>query len=253
MTSKRIVITGGASNIGLAIARAFAAAGDRVFICDIDASALAKATADGSMGGALCDITDPAQVERFYVNAVAAMGGIDVLVNNTGVPGPTKPLEDIDLDEWDHVLNVNLTGAFLMCRAAIPHLKQSEAPSVIFMSSVSGRMGHPNRSPYATTKWGIIGLMKTLSRELGKYAIRCNAILPGAVDNERARKVILASLGREVDDVEAAVKEGLASRQSITQLVPMEAIASLAVYLASDASKLISGQAIPIDGDMRAG
>lgn len=253
MTAKRVVITGGAANIGLAIAKAFDAAGDQVFICDIDAEALARAMQHGRLNGAECDITDPAQVNRFFADAVRVMGGIDVLVNNTGVPGPTKALEDIEPHEWRQVLDVNLTGAYLMCRAAIPHLKESKEASIIFMSSVSGRMGHPNRSPYSTSKWGIVGLMKTLARELGKYSIRCNAILPGAVDGERSRKVILASLGREVDDVEAAVREGLASRQSIPQLVPMEAIGDLAVYLASDAAKLISGQSIPIDGDMRAG
>ncbi|QPF90693.1 SDR family oxidoreductase [Bradyrhizobium commune] len=255
MAKQRVIVTGGAANIGLAIARAFAQNGAKVHLCDIDPKALADATRDGQLVGAACDITDAEQVARYMDEAIETMGGLDVLVSNIGLPGPTLPLELIELADWQKVLNVNLTGGFLMSRAAIPHLKRSGSGTMIFMSSVSGRMGHPNRSPYATTKWGLIGLAKTLARELGPYNIRVNAILPGAVDNKRARKVLLEITGSKAEteqEIEQVVRDNLAAHQSIARLVPMEEIGALAVFLASDGGRSISGQMIPIDADMRA-
>ena len=155
---------------------------------------------------------------------------------------------DLDPQAWDAVLRVNLTGTFTVTQLAIPHLKQSAAGSILIMSSLAGRFGYPNRSPYATTKWGLIGFTKTLSRELGEFGIRVNAILPGAVEGPRLRQVFqgrAAVSGRTIGQEQAAAL----ANQSIQHFVDPADIAALAVFLASDAARSISGQMIPIDGD----
>ncbi|MBX9777426.1 MAG: SDR family oxidoreductase [Xanthobacteraceae bacterium] len=247
--AQRVLITAGASGIGSEIARAFAATGARVFVCDIDADALTSfATA---LPGALttrCDVADRRDVEDMVAAGAAALGGLDVLVNNAGIAGPTDPVEAMDPDEWEKVVAVNLNGTFNVTRCAIPHLRRSAAGVIINMSSVAGRLGYPNRSPYATTKWGLIGFTKTLSMELGEFGIRVNAILPGAVAGPRLDRVYDARArvgGRSVEEI----KTRALANQSLKTFVDPRDVAALAVFLASDAAKSISGQALPIDGD----
>ena len=246
---QRVLITAGAGGIGRAIAEAFLAAGAKVFVCDIDEAALAQAREQlPGLMTCVCDIADRACAEGMMAEAVTALGGLDVLVNNAGIAGPAASVADLDFDAWDSVLRVNLTGTFIVTKLAIPHLKQSAAGSIIVMSSLAGRFGYPNRSAYATTKWGLIGFTKTLSRELGDAGIRVNAILPGAVDGPRLQQVFQgrASVsGRSVVAEEAAAL----ANQSIKRFVDPADIAALAVFLASPAGRSISGQTIPIDGD----
>ena len=182
--------------------------------------------------------------------AVAALGGIDVLVNCAGISGPTAAVQDIDPDDWDRVLKVHLTGTFNVSRLAIPHLIRSTAGVVINMSSAAGRFGYPNRSPYATVKWGLIGFTKTLSMELGEHGVRVNAILPGGVEGERVQRV-LAGRARATGQTIEAMQAGALANQSIKQFVDPDDIAALAVFLASDAAKSISGQMLNIDGDQQ--
>lgn len=246
---QRVLITAGAGGIGRAIALAFAAASARVHACDIDAAALddLRAQAPG-ITTSVCDMADRGAVQRMVQAAAAALGGLDVLVNNAGIAGPSASVEDMDPQAWEAVVRINLTGTFTATQAAIAHLKQSAAGSIIVMSSLAGRFGYPNRSPYATTKWGLIGFTKTLSRELGEFGIRVNAILPGAVDGPRLQQVFAgraATSGRGVAQEEAAAL----ANQSIKRFVDPADIAALAVFLASDAAKSISGQLLPIDGD----
>lgn len=245
----RVLITAGAGGIGRAIAEAFLAAGAKVFVCDIDAAAL-KQLSEQLPGvlTAVCDIADRASVAGVMDAAVAALGGLDVLVNNAGIAGPAASVADLDPDAWDTVLRVNLTGTFTVTQLAIPHLKKSAAGSIVVMSSLAGRFGYPNRSAYATTKWGLIGFTRTLSRELGEFGIRVNAILPGAVEGPRLQQVFQgrASVsGRSVAEEEAAAL----ANQSIKRFVDPADIAALAVFLSSQAGRSISGQLIPIDGD----
>ena len=202
--TQRVLVTAGASGIGREIVRAFGANGAKVFVCDIDSKAL-KALAmevDGLLT-AVCDISRPDDIERMVFLAVSALGGLDVLVNNAGISGPTAPVELIPPDEWEKVVQVNLNGTFHVTRLAIPHLKKSSARVIIIMSSVAGRFGYADRSPYSTTKWGLIGFMKTLSIELGRFNIRANAILPGAVEGPRIDRVLEGRAkvtGRSVDE-----------------------------------------------------
>ncbi len=164
------------------------------------------------------------------------------------MPDRLRRSKRLDPDEWDTVINVNLTGTFNVTRLAIPHLKKSSAPSIIIMSSAAGRFGFPNRSSYAASKWGLIGLTKTLSRELGEFNIRVNAILPGPVAGDRIERVIEARAklrGRSLEEETACAMSLL----SLQRFVDPKHIAALAVFLASDAGKSISGQMLPIDND----
>lgn len=247
----RVLITAGAGGIGLALARAFHASGAQVHVCDIDAAALARAA--GELDGLVthhCDVGDRTAVAAMVQDAVAGLGGLDVLVNNAGIGGPTRPVHELDPADWDAVLRVNLTGTFDVTRLAIPHLIAAGGGTILNMSSAAGRFGYANRSAYSATKWALVGFTKTLALELGQYGIRANAIAPGAVAGERAERVFAGRAqlsGRSIDEEKLL---GLAN-QSLKQLVDPADIASLAVFLASDAAKSISGQLIPIDGDMQ--
>jgi NAD(P)-dependent dehydrogenase (short-subunit alcohol dehydrogenase family) len=249
--AQRVLVTAGASGIGKEIARAFAATSAKVCVCDIDTQALEIAAKDiPGLLTKVCDISKRQDIERMMLDAVADLGGLDVLVNNAGVSGPTASVESMDPEAWEMVMKVDLTGTFNVTRVAIPHLKKSDAGVIINMSSVAGRFGYGNRSPYSTAKWGLIGFTKTLSIELGPYGIRANAILPGAVAGPRVEKVFQGRAQATHQSIEDIKKEALAV-QSIKRLVEPKDIAALAVFLASDAAKSISGQMLPIDNDMQ--
>ncbi len=247
----KVLVTAGASGIGLAIARAFHASGSQVYICDIDEAGMQRAASE--MPGLItrrCDIADRGEIAAMVADAVQRLGGLDVLVNNAGIGGPTRSVQDLDPADWDAVLKVNLTGAFDVTRHAIPHLIRSGRGVVLNMASAAGRFGYANRSPYAASKWALIGFTKTLSIELGEHGIRVNAIAPGAVAGERAERVFRGraeASGKSIEEVKLAGLSG----QSLKQLVDPNDIAALAVFLASDAGKSISGQVLPIDGDMQ--
>jgi NAD(P)-dependent dehydrogenase (short-subunit alcohol dehydrogenase family) len=246
------VVTAAAAGIGLAIAKAFAARGDRVHICDINAQALEQVANENPMITAtVCDVSDRSSIEAFVRAAAEALEGIDVLINNAGISGPTVSVEEMDPDQWDAVIAVNLTGTFNVTRLCIPFLKKSDAGVILIMSSVGGRFGYPDRSPYATTKRALIAFAETLAIELGLDGIRVNAIAPGAVAGDRIQRVLQGradASGRSLEDVTADAL----SIQSIKRFVDPTDIAALCVFLASDAAKSISGQTIPIDGDSKA-
>lgn len=251
MHPQRVLVTAGASGIGREIARAFSTAGAKVFVLDLDADALAAlASVTPGIQTAVCDLSKSAEIEQAVPAAITSLGGLDVLVNNAGISGPTAPVEAFDPAAWELVMQINLTGTFNVTRLAIPHLKKSGAASIVIMSSVAGRYGYPNRCAYSTSKWGLIGFTKTLSRELGAFNVRVNAILPGAVAGSRIERVLAGRAqlsGRSVDEER---KDAMAI-QSLQHFVDPKDIAALALFLASAAGKSISGQMIPIDNDMQ--
>lgn len=249
---KRVLVTGGGAGIGRAIVERFVAAGDKVLACDIDAAGLDAARV--ALPGLIafpCDVADPAQVELLFSALARDLGGLDVLVANVGIGGPTLPADQLPLADWQRVMDVNLTGTFDVTRRAIPLLKDSRG-TIVIMSSAAGRLGYPNRIPYAVSKWGLVGMAKTLAAELGEFGISANAILPGAVGGERFERVIegrAALSGRSFEDEMMA---GFAN-QSLKQVVEPSHVADLVHFLTTPAGRSISGAALPIDNDLHRG
>ena len=248
----RALVTAGASGIGLATARALAREGARVHVCDVDTTALdALAASDPKLTRSVCDVADPKAVARLFETTVAELGGLDTLVNNAGIAGPTAPCEGVALADWERTLAVNLTGQFLCAQRAIPLLKGSGNASIVNLSSAAGRFGFPNRTPYAASKWGVIGLTKSLSMELGPFGIRVNAICPGLVEGARIKAVytIKAKLRGVAPEV---VRDEMIAKTSLRRMVSADDIANAIVFLASPLGANISGHALPIDADTQA-
>ena len=245
----RVLVTAGASGIGLAIARRFAGEGARVHTCDVDKIALSElAASDPAISATPCDVSDRSAVKTLFSEAMAKLGGLDVLVNNAGVAGPTAKIEDINPEDWDRCVEICLTGQFNCTRLAVPHLRQSNNASIVNISSAAGRVGFAMRAPYAAAKWGVIGLTKSLSIELGPDNIRVNAILPGLVAGDRQRRVLEAKAQQR--GISYAEMERTAfSYTSIKDYVTPEQIADQILFLCSPRGRTISGQAISICGD----
>ena len=245
----RVMVSAGAGGIGLAIARAFAREGARVAVCDVDAVALAAlAQSDALLHATPCDVSQRADVARWFDSALAHLGGLDCLVNNAGIAGPTGKVDAIDPEAWDRCIAVDLTGQFNCVRLAVPALRASANASIVNVSSLAGRLGFALRAPYAAAKWGVIGLTRSLAVELGPDNIRVNALLPGIVAGERQVRVLTAKAqarGVSFEDVEAAAF----AATSIKQYVTAEQLADYVVYLASPRAATISGQALSVCGD----
>lgn len=251
-----VLVTAGAGGIGRCIAAAFARAGDRVHVCDVDEAALAATTAEltaagpGEVTGEICDVADEEAVRRFVAGAAQTLGRMDVVVNNAGIAGPTCLVEELALADWQRVLDVNLTGHFLISRETIPHLKAAGGGAMVFVSSLGGRHGYPRRAPYAVVKRGVLALVETLAMELGEHQIRVNAIAPGLVDGDRVRRVFAGRAEAGGTSIEQEMAGALAL-QSLKYMVNPDDIGALAIFLASDAARSISGQTIGIDGASR--
>jgi len=245
----RVLVTAGAGGIGLAIARRFAAEGARVHTCDVDEVALsAIAASDPAVSTTPCDVSDRSAVQRLFAEALAKLGGLDVLVNNAGVAGPTAKIDEMNPEDWDRCLEICLTGQFNCTRLAVPHLRKSKNASIVNISSAAGRLGFAMRTPYAAAKWGVIGLTKCLSIELGPDNIRVNAILPGLVAGDRQRRVLEAKAQQR--GISYAEMERTAfSYTSIKDYVTPEQLADQILFMCSPRGRTISGQAISICGD----
>jgi NAD(P)-dependent dehydrogenase (short-subunit alcohol dehydrogenase family) len=245
----RVLITAGAGGIGLAIARSFAAEGARVYVCDVDDAALAAlATSDPALQGSRCDVSDRTAVKQLFSDATSRLGGLDVLINNAGIAGPTSTVEDMNPKDWDRCLDVCLTGQFNCTRHSIPLLRDSSNASIVNISSLAGRLGFAMRAPYATAKWGVIGFTKSLAIELGEFNIRVNAILPGLVAGDRQRRVLEAK-AQQRGIAFAEMERTAFSYTSIKDYVSPAQIADQIVFLCSQRGRTISGQAISICGD----
>jgi len=246
LTGLRVAITAGANGIGRVMADSFAACGGRVFVSDIDAAALKACGHDGM----IADAGDLAALERFMDAALARLGGLDVLVNNAGIAGPTKRVEEIAPEELDATLRVDLASMFHCARRAVPALRQAGGGSIVNLSSAAGRFGFPLRSPYSAAKWGVVGFTRSLAIELGPAGIRVNAILPGFVDGPRIRAVIRAKAqAASIGDNE--MTERALGNVSLRCFVTQQDIANMALYLCSPFGATISGQALAVDGDVQ--
>lgn len=252
LNGARVLVTAGASGIGAAVARAFRDEGARVHVCDIDADALDELDAGTpGLSTSLCDVSDRTAVSALMEEATARLGGLDCLVNNAGIPGPTAPVHEMDPDDWERCIAVCLHSQFYTTRLAVASLRASANASIINLSSAAGKYGFPNRSAYAAAKWGVIGFTKTISRELGAFGIRCNAILPGVVAGDRIDRVIAAkaeTMGRTIEEV----TRGMVSQSSMPEMIAPEQLADMILFLASPRGRTVSGQAISVDADLQA-
>jgi NAD(P)-dependent dehydrogenase (short-subunit alcohol dehydrogenase family) len=246
--SQRVMITAAASGIGQAIAEAFHAKGARVHICDASEEALkAFRTTHPDIAATRVNVRSETEIDTWFDEALDDLGGLDVLVNNAGIKGPTAPVDDIELADWRECIEVCLDAQFLCARRAAPVMKAQKSGLIINMSSNAGQFGFGNRTPYAAAKWGVIGLTKSLAIELGPFNVRCNAICPGAVKGPRIDRVIageaeLRGVGAQV------VAAELVSQQSLARFTEAAEVANLAVFLASPEAFMINGQDIAIDG-----
>lgn len=244
----KVIVTAGGAGIGRVIIERFLAEGAQVATCDIDGEAL-KSLPKGVFAEQV-DVSDDKQLLDFTDKAIAALGGLDCLVNNAGIAGPTAPVDKVDLADWHRTIDIVLTSQFLTVSRAVATLRQSKNPSIVNLSSVAGRYGFALRTPYAAAKWGVIGLSKSLAIELGDDNIRVNAVLPGLVAGDRQRRVLEAKAqqrGVSYKEVEAEAFR----YTSIKEYVPPEAIADQILFLASTQGRFVSGQAISVCGDTK--
>ena len=246
--SRRVLITGAGSGIGLTLARRFAAEGDRVAICDARAEAIAQVQVDHpDFIARQADVIDEAQMGAFLAEVEAEWGGVDVVCANAGTGGPAGRIEDMDYDAWKDCIGVNLFGTFLTCRWAARLMRAQGNGLIIITSSTAGLFGYPLRSPYATAKWGLVGLTKTLAGELGPDGVRVNAIAPGAVIGERMERVLAnesAASGKPIEELRQTYVKGV----SLRSWVSADDLADMALFLASPAASKITGQIMAVDG-----
>jgi NAD(P)-dependent dehydrogenase (short-subunit alcohol dehydrogenase family) len=247
----RVLISAGAAGIGAGLARAFHESGARVYVCDIDAAAINRITAElPGVAGSIADVADQEQVDQVFNETERAFGGLDVLINNAGIAGPTGGIDEVEPADWKKTVDINLVGQYYFARRAVPMLRDStKNPCIIAMASVAGRLGYAFRTPYAATKWGIVGMVKSLAIELGPSDIRVNAILPGIVEGERMNSVIAARAKTVGVDFETMRQEYL-NKISLRRMVTVDDVAAMALFLCSPAARNVTGQVISVDGNV---
>lgn len=248
MAGRRVVVTAGGSGIGKVIAAYFHDAGAHVAVCDIDPAYVTPVPVGSRLQCWQADVGNADEANRFMSEAIDNLGGIDVLVNNAGVSGPTKPVEEITVEEWRHTMDVNVNGQFFCTRVAVPHMKAQRSGVILNLSSTAGRMGMPLRSVYSVSKYAVRGFTDVLAVELGEYNIRVNSILPGVVNGARVQRVLAeqaAAAGLTLEQYWPRVLHNV----SMHTAVDAEDVAAMALFLASHHARFISGQSIGVCGN----
>lgn len=250
LDGKRVILTAGAAGIGRVTLKTFVDAGAEVFVCDVNDDALNDVRSTYQNVGVIhADVADPDDVDRLFDTALERLGGLDILLNNAGVAGPTAPVEDVDIEDWRQCMEINVTGQFLCAKRAVPHIKAAGGGSIVNLSSAAGRFGFALRSPYAASKWAVVGFTKSLAIELGPSQIRVNAICPGAVEGDRINRVIAAKADAQGVSFEEMYQH-YAGVASMKTLIKPEDIAKMMLFICSDAGHLISGQILGVDGNV---
>ena len=248
LSGARVIVTAGGGGIGKVIVRTFAEAGANVFTCDVDGQLAEQVCHDlPGVGATVADVAREDDVDRLFDEALAQLGGLDVLVNNAGVGGPVACVENMSLADWQRTLDVNLTGAFLCTRRAAAVLKEQRSGAIVTMSSHYGLFGGPTRAPYVATKWALIGFTKTIAMELGPFGVRANAICPGGVEGERLERVMQLEADEKGITCEE-LREEWVRGCSLRTFVKPEDVAAMILFLCSEQGARISGQAIGVDG-----
>ena len=244
------VVTGAGQGIGAAIARGLARSGAHVVVSGRRAETLEAVCDDirvagGSADYCVGDVTDPVHLKALMAHAAGAGGVLDILVNNAGIAGPTAPLVEISLEEWENTIAVNLTGVFLACKAALPYLERSGHGKIVNIGSVTGKQPLPNRSPYAAAKLGVVGLTRTLAHEVGPAGISVNLVSPWLVEGERL-DVVLSSMSKErgltADELRAEMTDGTAFKRTVREADVVEVV----LFLCSTGADNLTGQDINV-------
>ena len=251
LKNKKIVISAGASGIGLATTKICLERGATVFVSDINEKFIKKLRKNFKNKKIFiyhCDASNENDVNDLFDKIKKKTPKIDALINNVGIAGPTGTIEKLSSFDWENTLKVNVISHFYFTKNAIPLLKKNKGGTIINLSSGAGIMGFPLRSPYAASKWAIVGVTKTLAMELGKFKIRVNAICPGSVEGDRMKRVVDAKASLTKTSPKK-VKQEFESMVSLQTFVNKEDIASMALFLLGDESQNISGQAMIVDGN----
>ena len=250
--NKKIIISAGASGIGWATAKVCLSRGAIVYLCDIDNKSLNKIRKHPLNNKKLFsyefDASDEHEVSNFFQQVNKKTKKIDALINNVGVAGPTGTIEKLSSEDWERTLKINVISHFYFTKLAIPMLKKNKRGSIINISSGAGIMGFPLRSPYAASKWAVIGVTKTLAMELGKYKIRVNAICPGTIKGNRMVRVI-RDKAKFLKVSKKLVEKDFISMASMNCWIYEEDIGKMCSFLISSDGERISGQTIPVDGN----
>jgi NAD(P)-dependent dehydrogenase (short-subunit alcohol dehydrogenase family) len=247
--NKKVLITAGATGIGKATAIAMMKAGAQVHVCDINAQALAELKQlYPLLLTSVTNVAEPIEVAAMFAQLQQEFSGkLDFLVNNAGVSGPAGPIETLDIEAWKATFDVNLHATFYVSKHAIPFLKK-QGGAIMNMSSTAGLFGYPMRSPYASAKWAIVGLTKTMAMELGPFNIRVNCMCPGSVNGERMDRVI-SSIAEATGETLHKVRQDNVKSTSMKTFVDAEDIANMIVFSFSDLGAKVSGQSLTVDGD----
>ena len=250
VASRRILITAGASGIGRAIADLLIEHGARVHVCDVSDAFLDDfRAAHPDQGASRCDVSQDRDVAALFAEIGTSFGGLDALINNAGIAGPTGGVEEISPAEWRRCIDICLTGQFLCAHHAVPMLKAARDGAIVNMSSAAGRFGYAFRTPYSAAKWGVIGFTQSLAKELGPAGIRVNAILPGIVSGPRMEGVI-RDRAAQVGVSHATMEKEYLGRVSLRRMVDPEDVAAMVLFLLSPAGRNISGQSLGVDGNV---
>jgi NAD(P)-dependent dehydrogenase (short-subunit alcohol dehydrogenase family) len=241
-----VLITGASQGIGRHIALAFADVGSTLALAARNVAGLDKTRSLIEQRGARAvvvptDVSEAGQVNEMAEAVVGELGRIDVLVCNSGIAGPTAPLWEISPEQWHETLQVNATGVFLCCRAVLPSMIARGNGSVVVIGSMTGKRPLHGRTPYATSKLGLVGLVRTLSVEAGPYGVRVNLLSPGPVEGERIEGVIEAQ-ARALDIPIAQARARFTQDSPLGRLTPPDDVAACAVFLASPAAASITGE-----------
>tara|TARA_B100000700_G_C14880464_1_gene777821 strand:- start:282 stop:1070 length:789 start_codon:yes stop_codon:yes gene_type:complete len=252
LKNKKIIISAGASGIGWATAKIFLSKGAYVYLCDIDNKNINKIKKHPLNNKRLfiyeCDASDEYEVEILFDKIRKKTKKIDALINNVGVAGPTGTIEKLNSEEWEKTLKVNVISHFYFTKLAIPMLKKNKGGSIINLSSGAGIMGFPLRSPYAASKWAVVGMTKTLAIELGKHKIRVNAICPGTIKGNRMVRVI-RDKANFLKVSRKKIEKEFISMASMNCWIYEEDIGKMCSFLISEEAERISGQVIGVDGN----
>jgi NAD(P)-dependent dehydrogenase (short-subunit alcohol dehydrogenase family) len=246
LSGRTAVVTGAGQGIGAAIARSLAADGARVVVNGRNAATLqqlcAAIVASGGSADALAgSVTDPGHVDDLMALAAGPRGEIDILVNNAGIAGPTAPFGAVTLQQWEETIAVNLTGPFLTCRAALPYLKASGDGRIVNIGSATGKRPLANRTPYAASKLGLVGLTRTLAIELGAVGITVNVVSPWLVDNARLTNVI-ASMSAESGVTPEQLRGEMEAGTALRRTVQEDEVVAAVRFLCSNGAKAVTGQ-----------